>query len=67
MNTPQTFEHQVELPELRDDNQVMSSVELAEMVGETHGNILRKIRSVLTELYPNGDQINFEGIYLDSK
>ena len=66
MNTPQTFEHQVELPELRDDNQVMSSVELAEMVRERHDNVMVKIRDILTELYPDRDALDFQGIYLDA-
>lgn len=47
--------------------QTMSSLEIAAFAGIRHDNVLRDIRVMLGELYPDTNHLKFEGVYLDAK
>ena len=44
----------------------MTSLEIAELTGKRHDNVMRDIRSMLAELHGEGDVLKFEDISLDA-
>lgn len=55
-----------QLVNLNQNNQTMSSREIAELTGKRHDNVMADINKMLTELYGEEDVLNFQGIYLDA-
>ena len=49
--------------EVSHDVITMTSLEIAELTGKEHRNVMRDIRNMLSEIYPDGDTLNFEHIH----
>ncbi|HCM6365493.1 TPA: Rha family transcriptional regulator [Klebsiella pneumoniae] len=45
----------------------MTSLEIAELTGKEHRNVMRDIRKMLDEIYPDGGMLNFEHTYVNTQ
>jgi len=52
------------LPINTNSNISLTTVEISELTGKRHDNVMRDTKTMLTELYGEGDALKFEGIYL---
>lgn len=50
-----------------DENVTMSSLEIAEITGKDHYNVIRDVRNMLKEINGDGGALKFEGSYLSSQ
>ncbi|EMM1887363.1 Rha family transcriptional regulator [Klebsiella pneumoniae] len=45
----------------------MTSLEIAELTGKRHDNVIRDIRKMLDEIYPDGGLLSFEDTYVNTQ
>ncbi|PCQ14505.1 Rha family transcriptional regulator, partial [Klebsiella pneumoniae] len=45
----------------------MTSKEIAELTGKRHDNVIRDVRKMLDEIYPDGGLLSFEDTYVNTQ